>query len=132
MVGVGAEGARRTLIAIRTFRDLADQSSRAAGNPKFGVGDSFLPSPAKARRPSRIDPQTISFRANALNSRGIVGAGNPGWFAATTWWWTQSCETSLHWANSLPAGKSAGNFYGLGHIWRKSDSEITAFSSRYG
>ena len=27
-------------------------------------------------------PQTISFRANALNSRGIVGAGNPGRFAA--------------------------------------------------
>jgi hypothetical protein len=37
-------------------RDLADQSSRAVGNPKFGVGDSFPRSPAKARRPSRIDP----------------------------------------------------------------------------
>jgi hypothetical protein len=24
------------------------------------------------------DPADISFRANALNSRGIVGAGNPG------------------------------------------------------
>jgi DNA invertase Pin-like site-specific DNA recombinase len=48
--------ARRTLIAIRTFCDLADQSSRAVGNPKFGVGDSFARSPAKARRPSRIDP----------------------------------------------------------------------------
>jgi site-specific DNA recombinase len=56
MVGVGAKGARRTLIAIRTFRDLSDQSSRAVGNPKFGVGDSFPRSPAKARRPSRIDP----------------------------------------------------------------------------
>ncbi len=53
---LGAKGARRTLIAIRTFRDLADQSSRAVGNPKFGVGDSFPRSPAKARRPSRIDP----------------------------------------------------------------------------
>ena len=30
--------------------------------------------------------QTISFRANALNSRGIVGSGNPGWFAPTSWW----------------------------------------------
>jgi hypothetical protein len=29
---------------------------------------------------------SISFRANALNSRGIVGAGNPGRFAATSWW----------------------------------------------
>jgi hypothetical protein len=56
MVGVGAKGACRTLIAIRTVRDLADQSSRAVGNPKFGVGDSFPRSPAKARRPSRIDP----------------------------------------------------------------------------
>jgi len=28
----------------------------AIGNPKFGVGDSFPRSPAKARRPSRIDP----------------------------------------------------------------------------
>jgi hypothetical protein len=34
--------------------------------------------------PSR--PQTISFRADVLNSRGIVGARNPGRFAATTWW----------------------------------------------
>jgi hypothetical protein len=24
--------------------------------------------------------------ANALNSRGIVGAGNPGRFAPTSWW----------------------------------------------
>jgi hypothetical protein len=29
MVRVGAQGARRTLIALRTVRDLADQSSRA-------------------------------------------------------------------------------------------------------
>jgi hypothetical protein len=43
------------LIAIRTVRDLADQSSRAVGNPKFGVGDSFPRSPAKARRPCRRD-----------------------------------------------------------------------------
>jgi hypothetical protein len=32
MVGVGVKSARRTLIAIRTVRDLADQSSRAVGN----------------------------------------------------------------------------------------------------
>jgi hypothetical protein len=55
MVSVGAKGARRTLIAMRTFRDLADRSSRAVGNPKFGVGDSFPHSPAKASRPSRIE-----------------------------------------------------------------------------
>jgi hypothetical protein len=30
-------------------------------------------------------PQTISFRANALNSRGIVGAGNPARFAPNSW-----------------------------------------------
>ncbi|HZZ23250.1 MAG TPA: hypothetical protein VFE60_12055, partial [Roseiarcus sp.] len=29
---------------------------------------------------------TISFLANALTSRWRVGAGNPGRFAATTWW----------------------------------------------
>jgi hypothetical protein len=28
-----------------------------------------------------LTPQTISLGANALNSRGIVGAKNPGWFA---------------------------------------------------
>jgi hypothetical protein len=56
MVGVGVKSACRTLIAIRMVHDLADQSSRAVGNPKFGVGDSFARSPAKASRPSRIDP----------------------------------------------------------------------------
>jgi hypothetical protein len=29
-----------------------------------------------------------------------MGAGNPGRFAPTSWWWTQSCETGL-WENSL-------------------------------
>jgi site-specific DNA recombinase len=56
MVGVGAKGARRTLSAMRTVCDLADQSSRAVGNPKFRVGDSFPRSPGKARLPSGIDP----------------------------------------------------------------------------
>jgi hypothetical protein len=32
------------------------------------------------------DTQTMSFGANALNSRGIAGAGNPGRFMRTTWW----------------------------------------------
>jgi hypothetical protein len=41
--------------------------------------------------PSRCSSAcTIGFRANALNSRGIVGAGNPGRFAPTSWWRTQS------------------------------------------
>jgi hypothetical protein len=44
--------ARRTLIAIRTVRDLAGQSSRAVGTPKFGVGDPFPRSPAKAVVPA--------------------------------------------------------------------------------
>ena len=35
---------------------------------------------------STVRAGLISFRANALNSRGIVGAGNPGPFAATSWW----------------------------------------------
>jgi Sulfotransferase domain len=39
-------------------RYLADQSSRAVRNPKFGVGDTFARSPPKARRLGRIDPQT--------------------------------------------------------------------------
>ena len=30
--------------------------SGRVGNPKFGVGDSFARSPAKARRPTRMDP----------------------------------------------------------------------------
>jgi hypothetical protein len=29
---------------------------------------------------------TTSFQANALNSRGIVGAGNPERLVPTTWW----------------------------------------------
>src|SRR3984957_12413809 len=56
LTAAGTKGARRTLIAIRTVRYLADQSSRAIGNPKFGAGDSFPRSPAKARRPCGIDP----------------------------------------------------------------------------
>ena len=71
MVGAWAKSACRPLIAIRTVRDLVGASSehrpkkrltriwaeaRAVGNPKLGVGDSFPRSPAKARRPSGIDP----------------------------------------------------------------------------
>jgi hypothetical protein len=78
VVGSWAKSARRPLIVIRTFRGLVGTSTlpeeiaqhvgrnRVVGNPKFGVRDSFARSPAKARRPSRIDPQTISFRANAF------------------------------------------------------------------
>ena len=60
--------------------------------------------------PAELTPQTISFRVNALNSRGIVGAGNPGRFARTGWWWTQSWETGLRRPNSLLAGKEQGIF----------------------
>jgi hypothetical protein len=44
--------------------------------------------PARAERELRrpAPPQTMSFRANAFNSRGIVGAGNPGRLAPTSWW----------------------------------------------
>ena len=50
-------GARRTLIAIRTVRDLADQSSSAVGNPKFGVGESYFRVRRPRARPSRrTDP----------------------------------------------------------------------------
>ena len=30
--------------------------------------------------------EDVSFRANALNSRGIVGAGNLGPLVRTSWW----------------------------------------------
>jgi hypothetical protein len=43
----------------------------------------------------------MSFRANALNSRGIVGAGNPGRFAPTSWWRTQSAPNRSPIAYSL-------------------------------
>jgi hypothetical protein len=115
MVSVGAKGARRTLIAIRTVRDLADQSSRAAGNPKFGVGDSFPPSAGQGPSSQQNrTPQTIRFRANALNSRGIVGAGNPERLAPTSWWWTQSRQTGLHGVYSLLTGKRTGKSSVLG------------------
>jgi hypothetical protein len=39
--------------------------------------------------------QTIGFRAKALNCRRIVGVGDPGPFAPTTWWWAQSLQTGL-------------------------------------
>jgi hypothetical protein len=64
-------------------------------DPKFGVGDSFPRSRAKARRPGRTVSADHSFRANALNSRGIVGPGKSRRFARTTWWWTQSGQTGL-------------------------------------
>jgi hypothetical protein len=47
---------------------------------RLGADRNGLSSAEVAAR--RLPLQTISFRANALNSRGIVGAGNPGRFAA--------------------------------------------------
>jgi hypothetical protein len=81
--GVAATGARRTLIAIRTVRDLIETPSkhfskerlasrvgrsRVVGEPKFGVADSFPRSPAKARRPGRIEQETFDFRDRARSS----------------------------------------------------------------
>jgi hypothetical protein len=37
-----------------------------------------------------------------------VGAGNPGRFARTTWWRTQSCQTGLPAGASLLTGKITG------------------------
>jgi hypothetical protein len=64
----------------------------------------------------RVDPKAgrSSFRANALNNRRIVGAGNPARFAPTTWWWTQSREAGLHVPNSLVTGKKQGKSLQIG------------------
>ena len=35
---------------------------------------------------ARDDLVQLVVLSDALNSRGIVGAGNPGRFAATSWW----------------------------------------------
>jgi hypothetical protein len=75
MVSVGAKSARRTLIAIRTFRDLSDQSSRAVGNPKFGVGDSFPRSPAKG--PSSRQNSLCRPLASALTHSIVEGLWAP-------------------------------------------------------
>ena len=34
-------------------------------------------------------------RGEEVLSRGIIGAANPGRFARTSWWWTQSGQTGL-------------------------------------
>ena len=36
--------------------------------------------------PAEYAPQAIGFSANALNSRGILGTGNPRRFVRTSWW----------------------------------------------
>src|SRR5579863_5380493 len=84
MVGAGAKGARRTLIAIRTVHDLADQSSSAVGNPKFRVGDSFPRSPAKGssfskNRPRRRAHSRLAPRSQfeSVSDRGIGGWSRP-------------------------------------------------------
>ena len=62
----------------------------------------------RAHWPSPVVPaeqslQTISLRAKALKSRGIVGAGNPGRFAPTTWW---SGGDSNRWPSRFPGRES--------------------------
>src|SRR5271167_3390263 len=52
--------------------------SRAVGNPKFRVGDSFPGSPPRPVVTAEYAPQTIGLRAKALNCRRIVGVANPG------------------------------------------------------
>src|SRR6202020_2814073 len=100
MVGVGAKGARRTLIAIgnlsRSHWDLVRAPSQECSAcliaaAQSGTQNSASETHFRVRRPRPVVPaeqplQTISLRANALNSRGIVGSGNPGWFAPTSWW----------------------------------------------
>jgi hypothetical protein len=86
MVGVGAKGARRTLIAIRTVRDPLISPAARSGTQNSASETHFRVRRPRPVVPAESTPQTISFRANALNSRGIVGAGNPGRFAPTSWW----------------------------------------------
>jgi hypothetical protein len=57
-------------------------------------------------------------RAKALNCRRIVGVGNPGPFAWTTWWRTQSCETGLRGLHSLITGRNAGRGVARAALWR--------------
>jgi hypothetical protein len=45
------------------------------------LGEDFDPHAFDAEQ-LKADVRTVSFRADALNSRGIVGSGNPGQFAA--------------------------------------------------
>ena len=59
----------------------------------------------------------------------IVGAGNPGRFAPTSWWCTQSCETGLRGPNSLLTGKIAGNISFLGHFRENGPRKRTHFQS---
>jgi hypothetical protein len=94
------QGPARCDAAVAVFHDLPPEA-RLSIRPR----QPLLPL-TYARPVGRKTPQTISFRANALNSRGIVGAGNPGRFAATSWWWTQSSETGLPGAISLSTGKN--------------------------
>src|SRR6202035_426504 len=68
-------------------------------------------------------PKTASssFRANALNSRGIVGAGNPGRFAPTSWW-SGGIRTDGHRRSLgdlelfLSSRVNAGQRSGQGHV----------------
>jgi hypothetical protein len=83
------------------------------------------------RQRAESTPQTISFRANALKCRRIVGAGNSGRFAPTSWWWTQSCETGLRRPNSLLTGKITGNISIFGCFGRNLLIETSAFSVPY-
>ena len=49
---------------------------RLSGRDKHHIMKAIAGNPGK----------TSSFRANALNSRGIVGAGTPGGSRGLSWW----------------------------------------------
>jgi hypothetical protein len=68
----------------RCYRALVDGEMTFAVN-RVWSGLSSAPSGWRSSMglPIAVD---MSFRANALNSRGIVGAGNPGRFAPASWW----------------------------------------------
>jgi hypothetical protein len=98
---VQLKGARRTLIAIRTVRDLVGTSSEHRPKkrltrmlvkaPQSGTQNSASETHFRVRRPRPVvtaeyAPQTMGLRANALNCRRIVGVANPGPFAPTSWW----------------------------------------------
>jgi len=70
--------------------------------------------------------------AKSLMPRVISDVEKLSRFRATSWWCAQSCETGLHWANSLPAGKTAGNFSIFDLLGEKPSLKINAFSGRYG
>jgi hypothetical protein len=108
--------------AIR-FRRGAGQSSAQPGTQNSASETHF-----RVRRPRPVVPaeqslQTISFQATALNSRGIVGVGDPERLVRTSWWRTQSCKTRLR-GLALPGNREKNReIHRKSRVWHPMRSE---------